>query len=269
MNNSIWKIPKSQIFLYEDDLHIWKSPLNIDVQRVQFLKSLLSTDETKRAERFYFDKDKEHFEVGRGILRVLLGNYLNINPKKIKFHYNQFGKPFITDQFKNSKIQFNLSHSKDMLVLVFCKTANVGIDIEFMRTDFDLLRLARQFFSKREVKELISTPSNLLREAFFNCWTRKEAFIKAKGKGLSIPLDKFDVSSAPGKPARLCYYNENPSEISDWFLYELNGIGENYISSVAIKGRPENMKYWEYDGKFELVQMYSSKYSENNSFIFN
>lgn len=268
MNNSMWQIPETRISLFEHDLHIWKSSLNVDNQRFQFLKSLLSKDELRRAERFYFDKDKKQFVVGRGILRVLLGTYLEVNPQKLEFQYNKYGKPFIQNRCRTN-LHFNLSHSKDMLVLAFTKNANVGVDIEYLRSDFDVVRLARQFFSKREVNELLTTPTDLLKIAFLNCWTRKEAFIKAKGKGLSIPLNKFDVSLFPGKPAVLRYFFENPKEISQWFLHEVKNIGEGYISSVAVKDHPRCIKNWEYDGKLELIYMYSIKSYSSNSYIFN
>lgn len=269
MNNTIWQLPEIQVSLSDHELHIWKSSLNVDGQRFQFLKSLLSCDEQSRAERFYFVKDKNQFIVGRGVLRVLLGNYLDTDPQKVKFYYNEFGKPFLENQFSKNNLKFNLSHSKDMLVMAFAKNVDVGIDIEYVRSDIDVLRLARHFFSQREVSELLSISSYLMNDAFFNCWTRKEAFIKAKGQGLSIPLDKFDVSLSPGEPAKLIRLHDNPNEIAEWYLQELSNIGEGYISSIAIKGKPNRIYNWEYDGKFELIYRYSAQFCRTNSYIFN
>ena len=159
-------------------------------------------DELVRAERFYFDEDRIHFIVGRGFLRCTLASYFGVQPKQLRFTYNAFGKPNL-DLPSGSWLKFNLSHAGKLALLAVTAGRELGVDLELIRPGMAQELIPEQFFSPSEVESLRGLPEEHQDAAFFACWTRKEAYVKAKGKGLSIPLDEFDVSLAPEYPRGL------------------------------------------------------------------
>ena len=161
--------------------------------------TVLSVEERSRAGQFRFERDRRRYVARRGILRELIGSYLDCDPASVAFVHNAYGKPAIV----RSDLRFNLSHSHGMALYAFCRHADVGCDIERRDPKFAAEQIPERFFSRDEVRALRSLPLNEQTEAFFNCWTRKEAYIKAVGHGLSIALDSFDVSLIPGEPAAL------------------------------------------------------------------
>ena len=163
------------------------------------LDRLLSREERDRARRFHLERDRRRYVVRRGRLRELLARYLDCAPAQVRVSSTAYGKPFVA----GSDLEFNLSRSCNMALYVVARGAVVGCDIERRDMSFAVEQTAEQFFSREEVRELRSLPSARRVEGFFNCWTRKEAFVKARGGGLSLPLDGFDVSLAPGRPAAL------------------------------------------------------------------
>ncbi|MEQ8187731.1 MAG: 4'-phosphopantetheinyl transferase superfamily protein [Candidatus Eremiobacterota bacterium] len=236
-----WYIPKKNIKIENNEVHIWLASLNIDRTFVETLKKILSEDEIKRAEKFYFQKDRNHFIACRGILRNILGFYLNINPGEIKFSYNPYGKPSLNETEK--KLSFNLSNSHGMAIYGITCNRDIGIDIEHIPKDFSWEDIVKNFFSEKEIRSLYQIPTHLQKKAFFNGWTRKEAYIKAKGKGLSIALDSFDVSLTPGKPAELL--EVRGEEKSRWFLKEII-LDPDYVSAIAVESHNLKFKYWKF-----------------------
>lgn len=166
----------------------------IDVDRHA---AILSAEEHDRAGRFRFDRHRRHYIARRGILRELIGSYLGCNPAKVGFVYNAYGKPAL----RNTDLHFNLSRSRGMALYAFCRGVAVGCDLEWRDPQFAAQQIPERFFSRDEVRTLRSLPLSHQTEAFFNCWTRKEAYVKAAGRGLSIALDTFDVSLTPKAPA--------------------------------------------------------------------
>ena len=174
-------------------IHIYRSSLESSSELLKQYESLLSPDELQKAYRYKFEKDRDHFITGRALLRNILAKYLNQSPDKIIFSYSDKGKPFI----RHSNLKFNLAHSGGKAVFAFAEKAEVGIDIEYMRELPDALQIAKRFFSDEEVNEFMKVNDDEIKPAFFNCWTRKEAFIKAVGDGLSFPLKDFTVTILP------------------------------------------------------------------------
>jgi 4'-phosphopantetheinyl transferase len=164
------------------------------VDRVRGLEQMLSHDEIARAERFHFERDRRRFVVGRGLLRAILGRYMGIESERLRFRYGEYGKPYLAEEYGGKALQFNVAHSQDMALYAIARDREVGVDIEYIRPFPNLMQIAEQFFSARENIALQAVPEHLKDEAFFTCWTRKEAYIKARGDGLSLPLDRFDVS---------------------------------------------------------------------------
>ena len=226
--------------LVEDEIHVWRVDLALSGLQLKKLQLLLSTDEFRRAQQFFFEKDKNHFIVARGMLRKILSFYINRLPYEFIFEYNKFGKPFLLHEFEGKKICFNLSHSHGIALYAITLNHEVGIDLEYIREDFDDFGIANRFFSPDEVAILHSLPADKQKEAFFLCWTRKEAFIKAKGKGLSIPLDKFDVSLTPGQPAQLLKTEYAHKDVSRWSLFDITEK-PGFAAALAV----ENSQKWQ------------------------
>ena len=179
--------------------------LDLREPAVQHLWQLLAPDEQARAERFIFHKDRTHFVVARGLLRVLLGRYLQRHPQHLHFCYGPHGKPELAPDMGDDTLCFNVSHAHGLALYAVTRQRDLGVDVEHVRPGFAEEHIAERFFSPREVAVLRALPVALQSTAFFACWTRKEAFIKARGDGLSLPLDQFDVAFAPGEPAALLY----------------------------------------------------------------
>jgi 4'-phosphopantetheinyl transferase len=169
--------------------------LELDAARLDALYAFLSAEERARAARFHFDKHRHEFIAARGMLREILGEYLKVDPKSVYFSYNSYGKPAVDG------VYFNLSHSGGLALYAVSRTRELGVDVERIDPVFAFEQIPEQFFSRVEVDALRALPESLQLQAFFNCWTRKEAYVKARGLGLSLELHSFDVSLAPGDPA--------------------------------------------------------------------
>jgi 4'-phosphopantetheinyl transferase len=233
----------TSINIKPNEVHFWQCSFDANKVRVPHYKSLLAQDELIRAEKFKFEIDRERYVISRGILRMLLGEYLNENPQKIKFNYTTYGKPMLQNK---SSLAFNISHSGNKAVFGFVSDVEIGVDVEKVKTDFNVLDIARNFFSPKEIESLENQQEELLYRAFFRCWTRKEAFIKAEGSGLSFPLDAFSVSLDNDKNAELLETSWNTTERQRWKLFSLP-LGEEYIIAVAIQNKKASITYRNFD----------------------
>jgi len=242
---SSWSLPPETLFLGDEEVHVWKASLKPESPSVHSLIQILSPDERARADRFHFQKDRECFIVARGLLRVLLGRYLNMEPSCLQFRYNPYGKPALPNESGGNGLRFNLSHSDGLALYAITRGREIGVDIERIRPDVAEGQIAEQFFSCQEVKALRALPPSSQPVGFFNCWTRKEAYIKARGKGLTLPLDQFDVSVVPGEAAALLYVSGDPEESSRWSLQEL-APGPGYVAAFAVEGHDWRLKCWQW-----------------------
>jgi 4'-phosphopantetheinyl transferase len=209
------------------------------------LRGLLSEDEAARADRFHFAHDRNHFIVARGMLRVILGRYLRRPPAGLRFDYNAYGKPELRAAADGSRLRFNLSHAAGVALYCVADGRRVGVDVEYVREGAAYEEIAGHFFSERERASLAALPPEARARAFFNCWTRKEAYIKARGEGLSIPLDSFDVSLSPGEPVALLCTRDDALEASRWSLREL-ALGPDYVAAVAAEGAGWRLCCWRF-----------------------
>lgn len=194
---------------------------------------VLSSAEHQRAERFRFERDRRCYVVGRGMLRLILGEHLSCDPACLRFAYGRYGKPGLAEPGETN-VHFNISHAHTLVAIAVAEGRRVGIDVEQVRALDDMDRLARRFFSIREYAALRALPPEERREAFFRCWTRKEAYVKARGDGLTLPLDRFDVSLRPGAPAALLGTRPDPAEATRWGLHDL-GLMDGYQSALAVE----------------------------------
>ncbi|QMU66418.1 MAG: 4'-phosphopantetheinyl transferase superfamily protein [Flavobacteriaceae bacterium] len=238
-----WSTPLKQTSLQRNQIHVWKATLDVSENKHHVFWSYLSDDEKQRANTFYFKKDRDYFITARGILRELIGQYLNKKAIDIEFGYHTHGKPFMRN---DAELEFNISHSKNMALYGFVKKDEIGVDIEFVDQKIEAMQIARHFFSSYEITALGDLPQQHKASGFFNCWTRKEAFIKALGTGLSFPLDQFAVSLAPEKKATLVHTMWDTDEAQKWNLFHVNP--QSYFTgAVAIKGKVNEIRHFKYN----------------------
>jgi 4'-phosphopantetheinyl transferase len=238
-----WRTPPDTLSLGDDDVHVWRVRLNQSASRLRSVLHILAADEHDRAERFYFHKDRERFIVARGALRAILSCYLNLEPRHLSFGYGPYGKPALARDSDGDALRFNVSHSHGLALVAVTRGREIGVDLERISAEAANEQIAERFFSPREIIKLRSLPTDRQTEAFFHCWTRKEAYIKARGEGLSLPLDQFDVSLVPGEPAALLSTQADPHEASRWGLQELV-LGPGYVAALAVEGHDWQLQCW-------------------------
>jgi 4'-phosphopantetheinyl transferase len=239
-----WSTPPIDLKLLENEVHVWRAFLRVPASVLYTLQQLLSKEEVIRAQRFHFERDRNSFIVAHGVLRDLLGRYLNTNPRQLCFRNNTYGKPSVNlPTVEISQLSFNLSCSNEIALYAFMNAGQIGIDVEYMRSDIEYEQLARYSFSPTEQVNLQALAGARTQTAFFNCWTRKEAYIKARGVGFSLPLDLFDVSLWPGEPPALLSSREDPQETARWSLHDLTPC-PGYAGALAIEGSGQHISYW-------------------------
>jgi 4'-phosphopantetheinyl transferase len=227
--------------LNDDAVHVWRVDLAQPDEYVRILRDVLSSDELKRADSFYFQHDRRRFIVGRGALRTILGRYLGAPADRLCFTYTLYGKPQLSSGQGSPALQFNVSHSDDLALCAVARGRIVGVDLERIRANIDYGELAERFFSRAECAMLLALPAPLKLQGFFNCWTRKEAYIKARGEGLSLPLNRFTVSLAPDRPAQMISAEE-PGEVVRWSICELHP-SPGYAAALIGEGRGWRIAY--------------------------
>jgi 4'-phosphopantetheinyl transferase len=226
---------ESQITLPVDEVHLWRVDLADVAKGEQKWEQILSADERARAARFHFSRDRECFTATRALLRTILGGYLDSNPKVLRFQYSENEKPSLTSSQSPNPVEFSVSHSGDVALLAFARGRDVGVDVEQLRENFDHAAVARRFFSEQEQHQLAALTPSERYHGFFRCWTRKEAYIKALGSGLSLPLDQFDVSLKPRDLNALLATRPDSVEASRWSLQEVM-VREGYVGAVCVRG---------------------------------
>ena len=218
-------------------IHLWYAqPLERRVL-LPDLRALLSADEDDRRARLRFEADRQDFVFARGMLRTLLAAYLETDPRCMQFQYSEHGKPSLAGPDAKNELQFNLSHTQGAVLLAICRRRAIGADIERVREDFSVQEIAQRFFSLAERQALMRLPEAERRPAFFRCWTSKEAFLKARGHGLSFPLDHFDVSVGSDEAEVGLTTRPDPREARDWQILQAPAP-EGYAAAVAVASSP-------------------------------
>jgi 4'-phosphopantetheinyl transferase len=245
-----WDLPCGVYAVADHQVDVFRTAPGWSAASIARLKAILSPDEQRRADRFYQEIDFRRHVVGRGLLRLLLGQCFGVAPDRLCFQDGQFGKPALAGEV-SPRLQFNLSHSGDLIVIAIVPGHAVGVDVEKIRPDIALDRIAQDFFSPQECASLatLDGPSQL--DGFYACWTRKEAWIKARGEGLSLPLRQFDVSVAPDQPAQLLGTRPDPAEAGRWMLSDLD-VGSGYRAALAVNGSGWRLKTWQWPAGFSL-----------------
>ncbi len=235
-----WQNPSFDLVLLHDEIHVWRANLDLSPQTIEELEILLSEDEILRANRFRFAKHKRRFIAARGILRQLLGRYLQTSPEKINFTYNPQGKPQLASCFQNIDLQFNISHSEDLALYSFNYEQLIGIDLEYLRDNVDYQSIARRFFCETEFELIANCISEQQQQRFYQLWTAKEAYLKAIGTGLGGGLETLEIKIDRAENIYL-HSIESPKEIaSNWSLY--NFIPEsNFVATIALLGKEKTL----------------------------
>ena len=240
-----WSPPARNIELPRDEVHVWRAAIEVSASRLAPLYELLGSDERARADRFRFEDDRRRFTVARGVLRSILARYLDVEPAAIEFRYGAHGKPSLKGKADGLDVRFSLSHSHGLGLHAFAIGREIGVDVEHMRPNTEVMGVARHSFSPVEVEALTGLSAGQRCEAFFECWTRKEAFIKAHGGGIALGLSRFDVTLRPGEPAALLRFDGDPAEAARWSMRSLDA-GEGYKAALAVEGKDWDLRCWDY-----------------------
>ncbi len=225
------------------EIHVWAMPLDLPEAHWQRLSELLNSQETARAKRFYFDRDRRRFIVRRGLLRRTLAAYLEMSPTAVEFTYGERGKPALAATCQPGGLEFNLSDSADMAVLAVGVERPLGVDIEQLRSMPQWQQIATRYFSPTERQALAELPAELQTRGFFNAWTRKEALLKAVGTGLAVPLEQAEVEVRPGEPVRVLAFPGDPAGERKWWLTAWD-CGAEYLAALATPGEPSPVKHF-------------------------
>jgi 4'-phosphopantetheinyl transferase len=223
-----WPLPPEALALARDEVHVWRVSLDQNPVQIRSFRRKLAADEQARAQRFHFERDRDHFTVARGVLRTILGRYLNRAPEILSFCYGSHGKPNLAGESGGAAIRFNLSHSHGIALYAIGRGRELGIDLERIRCDLAVLEIAERFFSREEAARLRAFPRESQHQEFFRCWTGKEAYVKARGEGLSLPLDQR------GSP-----------DVARWSFRELTPA-PGYLAALAAEGQGWHLSCWQW-----------------------
>lgn len=239
----MWNLPPTELQLPSNAVHVWRASLEQSAMQVQQLAQTLSEDEHLRAARFYFERDRKHFIVARGLLRTILGRYTSLEPHQLQFSYSPRGKPALASTGDSSTLQFNLSHSKGLALYAVTRDRKIGIDLEYLRPISNIEQLTQRFFSAREHGVIHSLPPDEQQVAFFQSWTCKEAYLKATGEGLA-QLQQVEVSLTPEQPYGLLNIATDAQATTRWSLQTLTPAPD-YVAALAVEGHDWNLSCWQ------------------------
>ena len=245
-----------------DEVHVWAVALNVPPEKNATLAATLSLEERERAKKFHYDQHRNRFIVGRGVLRVLLAGYLQGEPRKpgvaissggstisdvparLEFAYGSQGKPRLANP--QSGIHFNLAHSNDLALIAITRLGEVGVDVELVRPMPDAERIAERFFSAGEAASIRTVPAVSRDAAFFSLWTRKEAWLKATGDGISESLAKVEVTFLPNEIPRVLAIAADAVAAAEWSLLPLFPPA-GFVGALAIHHREVRLKCWRFE----------------------
>lgn len=236
-----WSVPPIDLELSYSKVHIWHASLEATAEQLCKFHNVLSHDEMQRAERFYFDGDRKHFIVARALLRHILSVYTECEPGRHSFKYNPYGRPSLNNEHS---LRFSVTHSGAEALYAIARDRDIGIDIEYIHPLKGSDQIVERFFSKAEKAAFHNLPEQSRNRAFFNCWTRKEAYLKALGKGLSHPLDEFSVSFLPGESAISIPTQGDMREEPDWTIKDIR-VNSGYVAAVVVQGHEVSFEHWQ------------------------
>ncbi len=240
-----WFAPPEPLLLERYEVHVWRACLNQSHEYIHQLHDVLAADEQVRAAKYSSVSARDHFIIARGLLRTILGRYQGQEPQQLRFQYGVHGKPALAGEDDGDMVRFNVSHAHELVLIAVTRDHEVGIDIEFVHRRRAEQQIAERFFSAQEVAMLHALPEHMQHEAFYHCWTRKEAYMKARGTGLALPLNRFTVSVSPEEPAVLMDTLHEPGSAASWTL-EMVAPGCGYVAAIAVEGTIARVRQWQW-----------------------
>ncbi len=240
-----WRLAPSAVSLPDKAVHLWLVRLDLGSAHISNCRCLLSSSEIGRSEQFRHGRDSNRFIAARSSLRIILGRYLELPPDELEFRCTQYGKPELAKGCAEADLRFNVSHSEDYALYGITRAQEIGVDIEHVKTIPEANQMAGHFFSPNEKSSLDGLSSGELPRGFFRYWTRKEAFIKARGQGLSFPLDRLDVSTISGETGSGLI--EDSGQESHWSLLDLSPA-PGYVAAVVVDGYFTSVCCWKCRG---------------------
>jgi len=234
MKNNAWNNPPEKLTLLPHEIHLWRANLDLSSLIIKNFINILSEDERNRANRFRFKQHRDRFIAGRGILRQLLANYLQLKSEQVIFEYSDRGKPHIASWLNQDSLQFNISHSQNLALYAFNYQRIIGVDLEYIKDKIEYKQLAKRFFSNQELQLINSYPSEEQKTIFFQLWTAKEAYLKATGYGLSGSLDKIEFTLNKNSKLSLIATKQDPQQIPHWLVDNFIPQ-ENFVATIAVK----------------------------------
>ena len=236
-------------------VRVWAVWLNASAELSAEYRRFLVPEETARADKFAFEHLKRQYEVSQGALRLLLARYTGCEPRQLKFRFGPKGKPSLA---ANSRLHFNLSNSGEMSLYAFMFDCEIGVDVEELRGSKDLPALAARYFCEAEATQLLSLADEwAMQEAFYRCWTRKEAYIKAIGTGLYLPLDQFQVTLLSEDPPRFVHIGNSAKAADEWTLQHLDPA-PGYVGALAYHNRARKVLFHKPVTAHELIEQHKA-----------
>jgi 4'-phosphopantetheinyl transferase len=237
-----WKTPPVLPAIRGNEVHLWRADLEATSGVKEQLAQSLGEEELSRARRFRFAVHRDRFIVRRGMLRWVLARYLDCEPATLQLERSEFGKPFLGARH-GSDLRFSNSHSENLALLAIARGRDVGVDLERIKPGFSDLAIPEQFFTPREAAMLRALPAGQQPEAFFDLWVRKEAYVKARGMGLSLALDSFEVPLGDAEPVRLLRAAPDSGEAGIWTVVALRPARE-YPAALVVQGEACPLRCW-------------------------
>ena len=241
-----WRPQRKADQLHQSEVHLWSVSFDTLSEKLGYFRWTLSADEKERVDRFLKIEDRELYTITRGALRSLLGAYLAIEPSEVEFAYDALGKPSLVGMGAQAALNFSVSHSGAQALLGFARGRRIGVDLERVSADADVLELAERYFSSNEFETLRSLTAEMQHEAFYCGWTRKEAYLKARGEGIFFGLERVEVSLVPGERAIIKKVSDDPNLSENWILEHLLPA-PNYIGAVAAEGHDITLRFFRWE----------------------
>jgi 4'-phosphopantetheinyl transferase len=237
--------PELPFELHPGVISVWRVFLDTGPHQVREFEAILPAEELAQAARLATPLRRARFVVARGVRRALLARYLHSSPQELRFDLGPFGRPTVRGDRGRPPLRFNQSRSAHLALIALTPAHDVGIDIEQIRLDLADRDVARRCFARNESRELLKLPGHLWPQGFFGCWTRKEAYLKATGQGLSYPLRAFEVTTSPGSEAALVSHREDPGEVDRWRMHTY-WPAPDFIATVAVDGIPVKIAHFDW-----------------------
>ena len=245
MTMTAWRPVQGTYALQDNEVHVWRATLSTAAPVLPALRAVLAPQERARADRFHFEADRARHTIGRALTRLLIGHSLGVDPRGLTFEYSRHDKPMLAGA---APLQFNVSHSGDVVLLALARSRELGVDVERIRADFTTTDIAERYFSAVECRDLATLAGEARHNAFFACWSRKEAYIKARGDGLTLALDSFDVAFLPGETPRLVATRHDPPAVARWSLRDLD-VGPGYRGALVAERSDWTLALWDWRGE--------------------